>query len=158
MQRQKRNRGPRQSNSGGCCWAGGGGSQSHFRPVYLPLRARPPSTSLWGVHLGLLLEVPTFCSYHPNHTSWIPELSSPSSRFSQIFRARGASMPQTHSRHQQGAPPQGSPHPRLCGASHLPPSSTLEPVGGCGRQTPPVTKCPLHPHPRELGPPHGSVR
>lgn len=119
----KRNRGPRQEQSGGCLllnWEGAG-SQSHFRSVYLPPGepGPPPTPASGGVHLGLLLGGPHIPLLSPQPHFLIPMLSSPSSRFGQIFRARRASLPCDSLKTPAGSPTPRGHHILLCGASAL---------------------------------------
>ena len=161
----KRNRGPRPEQSGGCLLLGwvGAGSQSHFRPVYLPPGepGLPPIPTSEGVHLGLLLEGPHILLPSPQPHILIPMLSSPSSRFGQIFRARGISL----SCDSLGTPA-GSPNPRghhillsravvLALVIHL--GTCVE--AAAGRPHLSFLKCPVHPHPRGTpAPSRGSAR
>lgn len=110
----------------------GAGSQSHFRPVYLPPGepGPPPTPTSGGVHLGLLLGGPHILLLSSQPHFLIPELSSPSSRFSQIFRARGASLPCDSLKTPAGSPTPRGHHILLCGASVL---ALVIYLGACGR-------------------------
>lgn len=161
VQRQRGTEAQGREQSGGCCWAGRGGEARAISDQYACPPGEPGPPSLWGCppgaspwrsHILLLSSQPHFL---------IPELSSPSSRFSQIFRARGASMPCDSLKTPAGSPTPGVTTSCCClGRLYLPSSSTLEPAGGCGERAHlSFLKCPLHPHPGgTLAPSHGSVR
>lgn len=121
VQRQRGTEAQGRSNLEVAAGLGGGGKPEPFQTSIPPpwrARATPHPTS-GGVHLGLLLGGPHILLLSSQPHFLIPELSSPSSRFSQIFRARGASMPCDSLKTPAGSPTPRGHHILLCGASVL---------------------------------------